>query len=200
MKSAPSVPLAYESLENVLASCWSWMERGVQDRRCPTHHPTFSTLRTDGRPTARTVILRECLRGERVLGFHTDRRSRKWQELEGGTAASLHVYLPQPKLQFRFVGATERVVDPEANLRRWLQMHPNSRRCYQSDLAPGSRVESPEDISPPDDDPLTGIENFGWVRFHVDELEWLYLSSCGHQRALFTWEEELSEHATWLVP
>lgn len=200
MPSPPALPTHCESFEGVLASCWSWMERGVQDRRCAAHHPTFASVRADGRPTCRTVILRECLRPSRILGFHTDRRSRKWQEIEQTSAGALHVYLPQQKVQIRFVGATERIDDIEENRSRWLNMHANSRRCYQSLQPPGASLESPLQVLPESEDTLAGFENFGWVRLHVEELEWLYLSSSGHQRAIFTWSADGNLHAAWWAP
>lgn len=200
MKSPPDPPSAYATLDGVLASCWTWMERGVHDRRCPTHHPTFVSIRVDGRPTCRTVILRECTSSQRLLGFHTDRRSRKWQEVQETPSAAIHVYLPQQQLQFRFTGIVERVVEGEANTERWLNMHPNSRRCYQTALAPATSIDSPWESPAQDDNPMTGVENFGWIRFRVEELEWLYLSSRGHQRALFSWNEKNERRATWMMP
>jgi pyridoxamine 5'-phosphate oxidase len=32
--------------------------RGVRDRHAPTRHPTLATVTPDGRPQARTVVLR----------------------------------------------------------------------------------------------------------------------------------------------
>ena len=134
------------------------------------------------------------------MGFHTDRRSRKWSEIGNAPSGALHVYLPQQKLQFRFMGSVERVVEGEKNTERWLNMHPNSRRCYQTQPSPATHIEAPWENPPQDENPMTGMENFGWVRFRVEELEWLYLSSKGHQRALFTWDAQDALRSTWMMP
>ena len=51
--------------------------RGVRDRRAPTRHPTLATVTPDGRPKARTVVLRAADKQAGILELHTDLHSAK---------------------------------------------------------------------------------------------------------------------------
>jgi pyridoxine/pyridoxamine 5'-phosphate oxidase len=67
----------YDDLEGTLAYAWGLLERGVSDRHSPIHTPTVATIGGDGRPSIRTVVLRDCDLDARMLRFHTDRRAPK---------------------------------------------------------------------------------------------------------------------------
>ena len=79
-------------------------------------------------------------------------------------------------------------------------MREMSRDCYRQTLAPGTRVESPQDISiDADMDADDAYDNFAVVTATIQHLEWLYLAVAGHRRAVFDWRNG-SETRAWLAP
>ena len=67
------------------AEIWQRLVRGVHDRRAPARHPTLATVTPDGRPQARTVVLRAADKSAGTLDIHTDLRSAKVRDLAGNT-------------------------------------------------------------------------------------------------------------------
>jgi pyridoxine/pyridoxamine 5'-phosphate oxidase len=45
-------------LSDLHAQVWTRLMRGVRDRRASSRHPTLATVTPDGKPQARTVVLR----------------------------------------------------------------------------------------------------------------------------------------------
>ena len=45
-------------LQELQAQVWTRLVRGVRDRRAPSRHPTLATVSPEGKPEARTVVLR----------------------------------------------------------------------------------------------------------------------------------------------
>jgi pyridoxamine 5'-phosphate oxidase len=74
---------------------------------------TLATATTDGRPSARVVLLRGL--DERGLAFFTNRASRKGRELEENPSAALVLHWPELGRQVRVEGAVERVGDAESH-------------------------------------------------------------------------------------
>ena len=65
------------NLSEIYAQVWMRLLRGVRDRRAPTRHPTLATVTPDGRPKARTVVLRAADKQAGILELHTDLHSAK---------------------------------------------------------------------------------------------------------------------------
>ena len=59
-------------------------------------------------------------------------------------------------------------------------------------------LEKYENISFTKNNTCDGYKNFAVIVFKFNSLEFLYLKSSGHRRALHSWDDEYS--STWLVP
>jgi hypothetical protein len=200
VRSAPGQDEA-DDLRAVLAGIWDRLERGVTDRRSAFHAPTLATLGLDGRPRARTVVLRGTERADRTLRFHCDARSDKFAELDAEPRVALHAYDAASKFHVRAEGvATLHRADTVAD-RAWNASRPASRVGYGTEPAPGSVIERGDAYALPADDEAVaaGRANFAAVVVKVRTFEYLHLAFAGHRRARFRFEGERVE-ASWLAP
>jgi pyridoxamine 5'-phosphate oxidase len=99
MKSDPH-PWASD-LAGLHSEVWLRLTRGVHDRHAPARHPTLATVSPDGRPQARTVVLRAADKAAGTLDIHTDLRSAKVADLRATPFAALHVWDAAAHLQLR---------------------------------------------------------------------------------------------------
>jgi len=74
---------------------------------------TLATVDEHGRPSARMVLLKSF--DERGFVFHTNRSSRKGQELDGQHVAALCFHWPKGEEQVRIEGTVERISDEESD-------------------------------------------------------------------------------------
>ena len=199
--AAVPVPTFYDDLRETYAQSWNLLRLGVADRRSLFHTPTLASLRGDGAPSLRTVVLRDVDCANRLLRFHTDIRSAKLREIAADPRVALHFYDPGQKVQLRVDGQarvhTHDVYASEA----WRKTRSFGRLCYSIEPAPGVPLVDPRvaRMSADGRDGDGGWQNFAAVSVLVEAVEWLYLAARGHRRARFWWRDgEL--RATWLAP
>ncbi len=196
-----ALPPFYDDLEGTLAETWRMLVHGVENRRAAFHTPVVTTLRRDGRPAARTVVLRAVDDERRTLRFHTDRRSMKYGEIAAEPRVALHFYDPGAKVQLCIDGRATLHADDALADRAWSESRPMSRLCYRVAPGPGTEIGDPKEAVTEDagGNGQAGRENFAAISVAIDSIEWLYLAVQGHRRALFRWDGR-GLSATWLVP
>ncbi len=185
------------SLDETLSQAFALLSRGVADRRHAFHTPTLATVRPDGAPEARTLVLRGFEPKERCIRLHSDARAGKVAELRAEPRCALHFYDAKAGLQMR-LGATASAhegADSAADA-AWAASREFSRMCYAIEPAPGTPVPAPPDAPR---DAEAGRAHFAVILLRFDRLEWLDLAASGHRRARFDWREGTLS-ATWLVP
>lgn len=187
-----------DDLLGSLAHAWDMLEAGARDRSVPFHLPALATVDEEGQPHVRTVVLRDCNRGERWLRFNTDRRSPKVNHIRTNPKAALHFYDKFEKVQLRLRVRLEFIV-AESLDEIWDGVHHYSRECYQITQAPGSAIERPQDVPVDRDTTQDGRVHFTAIRAHVLSLDWLYLSSQQHRRAQYDLADGPVQ-ARWVVP
>jgi pyridoxamine 5'-phosphate oxidase len=195
-------PSFYNDLSETLAESWRLIMRGAADRRSAFHHPTLATIGLDGRPRLRTVILRGCDAGRRSLRFHTDVRSEKVGEIGRDPRVSLQFYDPTSKIQLRLDGTATVNTDNAVADAAWEASRNFSRQCYGVMPGPGAGIAAGADFTLPvvsNEGTAPGRVNFCAVTVEIASLEWLYLASAGHRRALFRWDGGAVK-GQWLAP
>lgn len=198
--SSTGLPAFYDDLGATLAEAWRLLERGAADRRSGFHTPVLASLRADGRPAARTVVLRAADPEARILRFHTDRRSRKYREIAAEPRVAMQFYDPGAKVQLRIDGRATVHADDALARQAWTGSRPMSRACYGVAPGPGTEIGRPaEAVIDPVDGGEAGREHFAAVTVDIESIEWLYLAAAGHRRARFRWNSGVVS-ATWLVP
>ena len=89
----------------------------------------------------------------------------------------------------------------------WATTKQSSRKCYLAQLPPGSVTTSPTDgipnhlrgIDPSIEESEIGFKNFAIIENHIENIDWLFLSSNGHKR-LFIEIKEKQKKFKWLIP
>lgn len=192
------------SLNELEEDCWYRLVQGANKSRSPFHLPSVATL-YNGEASIRTVVLRNSLPDERTLQFHTDMRSRKWQELIDNDSISAHFYDAPDRIQLRVKGRAVLHHDNQITQDAWQKTNLSSRRCYLTLHSPSSFSDIPtsgltEDI---EQENLTlkesevGLQNFGIVSIQVQSIDWLWLNHAGHRRAFFDYEKGSFQ---WMIP
>lgn len=192
------------TLPDFLDQTWNQLVRGKHSAKHAFHFPVISTVRPDGLPAARVVVLREARRDDGVLGFHTDARAAKLDQLDAGVAFTF--YDRGASLQIR---ATTRavVLGKEETDARWAKTAAASRKCYLAQPAPGTAVDAyttgftgrlDGHEVPTLEETVPARENFTVVRAYIDTLEVLHIKRRGHWRARFRRDDAWA--GTWLVP
>lgn len=197
----PSSP----TFASVLEQLWSLLAEGQRVRHSPFHQAVLATSTARG-PSTRYVVLRQVDRDRGVLGFHTDRRSEKWAELERDPRVSLCFF--GQSVQVRAEGRAILHHDDAVAELAWKRTGLMSRRCYLADPAPGSVLAAPDSglpahlakERPSEAESAAGRVNFAVVTVPLQRLEWLHLAFEGHRRARFERVGQGPWRGEWRVP
>lgn len=170
---------------------WQRLVRGVGDRHAPSRHPTLATVSTDGRPRARTVVLRGVDPAARTLEIHTDQNSAKVAELRASPFAALHVWDASAHLQTR-IEAEVTIMTGPAVAQTWARLTETARASYGVVPPPGRPISGDLDYVRTADPTA-----FAVLQLHVSAIDTLHLGS-RHRRARF--DRETDWQGQWLVP
>ena len=178
-------------LSLLYAEVWTRLTRGVHDRHAPARHSTLATVTPDGRPQARTVVLRAADKLAATLDIHTNIQSAKVQELRATPFAALHVWDASAHLQLR-LEARVTILTGQDVAAIWAGVPAASRLSYGSSPAPGQPIAQALAYSK-EPDPSC----FAVLRLTVSTTDALHLGP-NHRRARFDrtdgWAGE------WLAP
>lgn len=198
----------YSSLDSVLTHVWDELETAGQDPGHNYRQLTFGTVHDEG-PDLRTVVLRAADSEQRLLQFHSDRRSRKVEALQENERIAWHGWDAEAREQIRLFGTGSVHLDDDVAMDLWEHQSPASLAHYARPSAPGSPLDAPDDglreavkTEPiTEDDVAQGRQYFAAIRTVIDRIEWLHLHPDGHYRARFTYQVAQDEFdGTWVVP
>lgn len=157
---------------------WTRLVRGVRDRRAPSRHPTLATVSPEGKPEARTVVLRAADKGAATLDIHTDLHSAKVAGLRRTPFAALHVWDATARLQTRIEATVAILTGPDAAV-IWDGVPDMSRPSYGSLPSPGQPIAQALDYARQPDP-----ARFAVLRLTVQRIDALHLGP-DHRRARF---------------
>lgn len=178
-------------LTELHAQIWARLVRGVQDRRAPSRHPTLATVTPDGRPQARTVVLRAADKQSGSLEIHTDLQSPKVNDLRVAPLAALHVWDASAHLQIR-LEATVTILTGQDVTAIWGGLSEPSRRSYGGSPAPGQPISVALDYSR-----VADPASFAVLHLSVQTIDVLHLGP-NHRRAWF--DRGTNWEGVWLAP
>lgn len=174
-----------------LDQAWQILGRGVADARAPARHLVLATVSPEGRPEARTVVLRGANRSNALLEIHTDIASAKIASLQCNPQAELHVWDPRRRIQLR-LGVEVEVVTGQDTAKKWAHVPPASRVSYGTQPAPGTPIDHVYAYEKPVDP-----DRFAVLICHLQRLDLVELGE-KHRRALF--EKRNGFRGIWLAP
>lgn len=192
-----------------LEEAWRLILEGSRDRKSPLHTPTVASVRGDGTPSLRIMVLRDAIRDTRTLRFHTDYRASKVADIGQSGPVSILGYHRDAKIQLRLSGVGRIENSGSTCDAAWDEATLYGKRCYLADPAPGSIVEAPisgldpsmEGRIPEGYEVAPARDNFSILLVEINKVEWLYLAHTGHRRALFNWDDTDDRwNGQWLVP
>lgn len=196
----------FSDLESLLNHIWTYVETGAHDRSHPFYTPTLATALAA--PNLRTVVLRKASRADRMLAFHSDRRSQKIGEIRGNERIAWHHWNADTAEQLRLKGTATVHTDDGVADALWADATPRQRAIYVKPTAPNTPVDAPasgiapnvqEADTPSQDDVRNGRRYFAAVRTVIDEITWLHLHPEGHYRARFRWTDSAWQ-GSWVIP
>ena len=201
------LPKYYNNLDHTLEEIKYLLTRGVKDRKSSFHYTVLSTVNNEF-PESRTVILRNFNEEIFELNIHSDLRSEKINQITKNNNISCLFYDDKKKIQIRINGHAE---IEKSSKPSWEKLTNWSKRCYLCTTKPGTEITKPSsgfpdkfiNNSPNDEDSIKGLKNFTVVRIIIRRIEWLYLASQGHRRALFEIMRKdsiIKVKKKWLVP
>lgn len=202
-------PKFYNNLNLSLDKITTLIVTAVKDRKSPFHTPLLSTVDKNNKPKSRTVVLRQFFHREWLILIHSDIRSKKIAEIKKNKNICFVFYDEKEKIQVRLSGQAR--IEKNYN-DAWEKLSTWSRRCYLSDLEPGSYSniyhsgfnKKYSQNAPSFEDSERGKENFCCIICKIDSIEWLYLSSIGHRRAEFKVKREQNDKIQiskrWVIP
>ena len=167
-------------------------------RKSPMHTPVVATADAD----ARIMVLRDFNPDGWTLRFHTDVRSPKASVIGDGAPLGVLFYDPEAKVQIRCRG-TGRIESQSPRVQEfWEASDAFARRCYLG-APPGEDRDEPssglpawiEGARPTEEELVPARQNFGALIVEIASIDWYYLSSGGHRRAILQRDE-----AKWVTP
>lgn len=185
--------------ENKPTEIWQMVVHELHRGALDSKHPfRYMNLGTNGKdfPEIRTVVLRKVDEDLNCFVF-TDFRSAKVREIQSDPLVSLHFYNAKQRVQLRIQSKALIHNQNQVSGKYWTQVQGDAQKAYNSILAPGSKIETPEQAFEWPD--KMDSQFFSVLELIPQSIEGLQLDGLNHLRINFSkklgnWEGE------WLVP
>ena len=195
--STLSIPDSYDQISETLRTAELILDDAVENAKTLFHTLVLSSHDED-KIVSRVVVLREFNPKERYLRFHTDARAPKIKHFKKNSNASLLGYDPALKIQLKLQGSVDVHFNDDVTKLSWNESTTRSKKCYSVEGGSSLKIENPSEYDLKDGNIEDGYLNFAVLKFKYTSLEFLYLKSSGHRRAIHSWNEGLVSN--WLVP
>lgn len=187
-------------LKTFETAAWAALQESATDPQGGFRYLMLCTVDALLQPQARTVVLRQCADDRRMLTFHTDVRSPKWQEMAANPQVTVLGYCHQRRLQLRLAGRVAcYAAGSDVARAAWRALPQHTRQTYTGGPPGEARTTANEtsDATAPE----TGESRFGVVILQASVLDAYQLQRNENQRALFRYSAngELQE-SDWLNP
>ncbi len=169
----------------MLEHVWRCLAEGASDRRSAYHCPTLATVDEAGRPTMRTVVLRQADAATRQILVHTRVDAAKVGQIRRTGRAALHCYDGPGKRQITVDASATVETAGELVDARWRATSHGSRACYRRVTPSAAEAPWPENDVDPEDEAARG--RFAVVVLRADRVESLELHHAGHRRWRCDW-------------
>ena len=196
-RSSLSIPDSYDQISETLRTAELILDDAVENAKTLFHTLVLSSHDED-KIVSRVVVLREFNLKERYLRFHTDARAPKIKHFKKNSNASLLGYDPALKIQLKLQGNVDVHFNDDVTKSSWNESTTRSKKCYSVEGGSSLKIENPSEYDLKDGNIEDGYLNFAVLKFKYTSLEFLYLKSSGHRRAIHSWNEGLVSN--WLVP
>ena len=170
---------------------WQQLENAMKMRDLASRQVALATVSMDGRPEARTVVLRDVSRASSILRVNTDVVSAKITSLGAHPFAELLYWNAETVLQLRLKARVE-IMRGDETASIWPSIPRESRSNYGSNPETGTPISNVFDY-----EKLGLPQNFAILTFHVDDIDVVELGD-RHRRAHFNRQSDWV--GQWIVP
>ena len=184
------------NLKKIEQLIWDFFQQGVKNKKSAFHFPTIATCSKKSF-NLRTVVLRQVIREDNIVVFHTDIRSKKITELKSNNKLLLHIYDKKNKIQIQAEGKAKVFYKVKLNKLTWSSLSDNTKSAYLIKETPGKKIANVKDFKYLSHD--NGYNNFSIVKVKISKIIFLHLSHNGNKKALFKYERKNNKYF-WLVP
>ena len=199
-------PDYYNNIDKVYLKIWDLLKLGLQNRSLPFHIPVFICGDKD-KSDGRIVVLRGVDEKEKKIWFHSDIRSKKIELLKLNPSSKFLFYNKTEKIQLRISVNAKINYKNDFCKNSWKKTAHMSRQCYLGEKKPGTITFEPTSGLTTDidnskytiEESEIGYKNFCVVEGKIESIEWLYLASKGHRRAIFVFQNDNLDKK-WLIP
>ena len=192
-----NLPTNFSKLEETLNAADSILTSAVDDSKTLFHTLVVSSF--DGSNiSSRVMVLREFNLKDRKMRFHTDFRAPKIYHFSKISTATVLGYDPELKIQIKLQGQIISHYNDEITKLAWEGSSSRSKKCYSVRGGSSKEIDEPEAYDINDFETEEGYKNFSVLIFTFKSLEFLYLKSSGHRRAIHKWDDVYT--SSWLVP
>jgi pyridoxine/pyridoxamine 5'-phosphate oxidase len=196
------------NLQGIESLAWKKLVNGSVKKKNGFRTMCVGTIDENNAAALRIVVNRKVDEVQKTIFFHTDNRSRKYDDLTTDNRISLLFYDARQRVQIVVKAyATIHSNNALAN-DRWKATSPQARLGYMTNEPPNTMSDQPTlgydehfAITKPTDDQSNPFEkNFSVVACTVYELEFLYLDFHGNRKANFYYENKVLVRGHWAVP
>ena len=195
-------------LQSLEGLAWKKLLNGSIKKKNGFRTMCVGTIDENNAAALRIVVNRKVDEVQKTIFFHTDNRSRKYNDLTKDNRISLLFYDARQRVQI-VVKAYATIYSNNALVNdRWKATSPQARLGYMTNEPPNTKSDQPTlgydehfAITKPTDDESNPFEkNFSVVSCTVYELEFLYLDFHGNRKANFYYENNVLVGGNWAVP
>ena len=191
------LPENYNKIEDTLNASEKILTSAVSNSRTLFHTLVVSSW-NGKKILSRVMVLREFNLDGRKMRFHTDYRAPKIKNFSNNSITTVLGYDPELKIQIKLQGNIKVHYDDEITKLAWNESTSRSKKCYSVKGGSSKVINDPVDYDIKEFEVEEGYKNFAVLLFFFNSLEFLYLKSSGHRRAIHVWDRKIKSN--WLIP
>lgn len=191
------LPENYNKIEDTLNASEKILTFAVSNSRTLFHTLVVSSW-NGKKILSRVMVLREFNLDGRKMRFHTDYRAPKIKNFSNNSITTVLGYDPELKIQIKLQGNIKVHYDDEITKLAWTESTSRSKKCYSVKGGSSKVINDPVDFDIKEFKVEEGYKNFAVLLFSFNSLEFLYLKSSGHRRAIHVWDRKIKSN--WLIP
>lgn len=181
----------FETLDGLRNTTWQMLESGASDSESVLHTATLATMGLGGAAEARTVVLRGASAADATLELHTDRASRKVDELQANPKATLVFWDAGHSLQIRARVSVDILTGAQVE-DRWRGLSDTAAKNYGGTPPPSTPMPAAEDYQE-----TVERDRFAVLFCRVSSMDVVHLGRL-HRRALYEAKDGFA--GMWLAP
>lgn len=198
----------YLNINGVEELAWKKLVNGSVKKKNGFRTMCVGTISENRDASIRIVINRKVDESKKIIYFHTDNRSRKFQDLQKDNRITLLFYDARQRVQIMVKAHATFHINDALSLEKWRTTSPQARLGYMTIDAPNTKSDMPtlgydnkfSEIKPTEIESDFFKENFTVIACQVYELEFLYLDFLGNRKANFFYENGVMSQGFWTVP